>query len=84
MHQHLMPCLVLQDFDSPSLKTKRHYNSFATGFFLRLGSVRAALEAHGRCDVASEELLSAELRCHRCGAPQRNMPALKAHLRTHA
>ena len=79
-----MPCLGLQDLDSPSLKTKRHYNSFATGFFLCLGSVRAALEAHGRCDVASEELLSAELRCHRCGAPQRNMPALKAHLRTHA
>lgn len=27
-----------------------------------------------------EALLKQDLRCHRCGGPQRNMPALTAHI----
>ena len=75
--------LHAQDLDSERMKTKQHWNSFTTPFFRPLAAVRAELEACGRCAVdraAAEALLKGELRCHRCGAPQRTMPALKAHL----
>lgn len=79
LHLHV----VSDDFHSDCLKNKKHWNSFATPFFLPLDSVVAKLEAGGKVEVdraAAEALLKQDLRCHRCGAPQRTMPALKAHI----
>jgi aprataxin len=40
LHLHV----ISTDFDSPCLKTKRHWNSFTSGFFLQLDDVMAALQ----------------------------------------
>jgi aprataxin len=39
--------LISQDFDSPCLKTKRHWNSFTTEFFLRPKVVYEMLQNEG-------------------------------------
>uniref|UniRef100_A0A0A9Y4L8 Uncharacterized protein n=1 Tax=Lygus hesperus TaxID=30085 RepID=A0A0A9Y4L8_LYGHE len=44
LHMHLLTL----DLDSPYLKTKKHYNSFATFFFLTSGRVIDDLQRHGR------------------------------------
>jgi len=87
---------------SEHLKSKQHFNSFTTPFFLELSSVQAALAVsalrytrercnaipfqapEGRVLVSSQgavaAMLKVALRCHRCGAEQAGMPALKAHI----
>ena len=85
---------------SEHLKSKQHFNSFTTPFFLELSSVQAALAVRpanqtgsavtplqapeGRVLVSSQGAVAAmvkvALRCHRCGAEQAGMPALKAHI----
>ena len=72
-----------QDFDSPSLKTKQHWNSFTTPFFRLLADVKAELQAKGKISIdaaAAEALLKTDLKCHWCKAVMRNMPTLKAHI----
>jgi diadenosine tetraphosphate (Ap4A) HIT family hydrolase len=79
LHLHI----ISQDFDSPSLKTKKHWNSFTTPFFLDTTQVETALQEQGRVvvdRVNAEALLKRPLRCHGCGAEQKNMPTLKQHL----
>lgn len=79
LHLHI----VSQDFDSPALKTKRHWDSFTTAFFLEAAAVEAAVREEGRVAVdkaRAEALLKESLRCHACGAGQANMPTLKGHL----
>ncbi len=79
LHLHI----ISQDFNSPALKTKKHWNSFTTPFFLNAADVEAALREQGRVlvdRVNAEALLKHALRCHGCGAGQKNMPALKQHL----
>ncbi|EKU20534.1 aprataxin, partial [Nannochloropsis gaditana CCMP526] len=73
LHIHI----VSQDFDSPALKTKRHWNSFTTPFFLDLLQVETALQIHGKVTVRHEDaeaLLKLSLRCHACGAVQKTIP----------
>ncbi len=65
------------------MKRKQHWNSFTTSFFLTLADARRALQEKGAVAVdvpAAEALRGSELRCQWCGAPQRTMPALKAHI----
>ena len=72
-----------QDFHSPKMRTKQHWNSFTTAFFRPLAAVRQELQAHGRAAVdraAAEALLKQDLRCHMCRAVHSNMPALKRHI----
>ena len=72
-----------QDFDSPCIKHKKHWNSFTTPFFLPLAAVKAELASKGRLEInrqAAEQLLKGDLRCHRCQATCKNMPALKVHI----
>lgn len=79
LHLHI----ISQDFDSPSLKTKKHWNSFTTPFFLDATQVETALQEQGRVVVDqanAETMLKGVLRCHGCGAEQKNMPTLKQHL----
>lgn len=79
LHLHI----VSQDFHSPALKTKKHWNSFTTPFFLDAAQVETALQEQGRAvvdRVNAEALLKQALRCHGCGVEQKNMPTLKQHL----
>lgn len=72
-----------QDLDSPALKNKKHWNSFASAFFLPVADVVAQLEARDSVNLqpeAAEELLKQDLRCHGCGKPQATMPQLKGHI----
>ena len=77
--------LSAQDFISDRLKSKKHFNSFTTPFFLELSSVIEELTSswQGRLLIdtaAARQHEQGEMRCHRCRAVQRNMPQLKQHL----
>lgn len=86
LHMHVMS----QDFHkSPFLKHKKHYNSFASGFFVPSKTVVSIMrstsnsfldmDAAGRRDVA--RALDAPLRCFWCGAGEfKTMPSLLTHL----
>lgn len=85
MHLHA----ISQDLLGTSLKTKKHYNSFKSPFFVDAEEV---LEALGKGDEGTTQLLplaeaeralAAPLECHRCRARMRNMPTLRAHLEEH-
>ncbi len=78
LHLHI----VSADLSTPALKTKRHWNSFTSPFFLPTDSVERQLREQGSVRVSQDEAekaLRRKLRCPRCEAGQRNMPALKAH-----
>ncbi|XP_024536868.1 transcription factor bHLH140 isoform X2 [Selaginella moellendorffii] len=80
VHLHV----ISQDFNSPGLKNKKHWNSFTTSFFRDSRDVIAELESRGKLEECTEEmekrLLDSELRCHRCRCVQPNIPRLKAHV----
>ena len=80
VHLHV----ISHDFDSPWLKTKKHWNSFTTPFLLDYTKVRNAIESSGRVvkdKPAADALLKRPLACHICGQISKNMPHLKAHIR---
>ncbi|XP_076046128.1 aprataxin [Oratosquilla oratoria] len=83
LHLHM----ISQDFDSPCLKTKRHWNSFNTRYFLDSEDVIRCLKERGTVismtPVAGEKLLEQPLRCHKCVYAPQNMPKLKQHLLKH-
>jgi aprataxin len=76
LHLHV----ISQDFDSPSLKNKKHWNSFTTDFFRDSVDVIAEIEEHGSAKLNDEKLLEMELRCHRCRSVHPNIPKLKSHI----
>ncbi|KAH7429064.1 hypothetical protein KP509_09G029000 [Ceratopteris richardii] len=80
LHMHIMS----QDFDSPSLKNKKHWNSFTSTFFRDSKGVIEEIEKMGRVQPVDDEssLLTMELRCHRCRSVQPNIPRLKKHIHT--
>lgn len=82
-HVHLH--VISQDFDSPCLKNKKHWNSFTTDYFVASQDVIAMLEHDGKVTVkeGSSELLKLPLRCHVCRKEQPTIPKLKEHLKTH-
>ncbi|RXG61025.1 Aprataxin [Armadillidium vulgare] len=83
IHLHV----ISQDFNSPCLKTKKHWNSFTTSYFIdsdmliqqlkEKGNVKSLSEANGK------QLLSEPLKCHKCDFVPKNMPNLKEHLLKH-
>jgi len=83
LHLHV----ISTDFNSPCLKTKYHWNSFATPFFLRSSDVCRQLREEGEIKKISPqrctEYLSTKLKCHICSTQPKNMPDLKRHLLTH-
>ncbi|XP_003387210.3 PREDICTED: aprataxin-like [Amphimedon queenslandica] len=82
LHMHVISC----DFDSPSLKNKKHWNSFTTDFFIDAARLIKMVEEKGRVVIDKEyyeSLLKKNLSCHVCRREQRNMPTLKSHIRTH-
>ena len=77
--------LISSDLDSASLKNKKHWNSFATPFFLPPSSVAAQLEGpEGRVvtrgHAAEEASLKDVMRCPLSGEALSNMPAVKARV----
>ncbi|KAK3507672.1 hypothetical protein QTP70_032790 [Hemibagrus guttatus] len=82
-HIHLH--VISQDFDSPCLKNKKHWNSFTTQYFIQSQDVIMMLERDGRVSVKDgvSELLKLPLRCHVCHTEHATMPKLKEHLRLH-
>ncbi|WAR27570.1 APTX-like protein, partial [Mya arenaria] len=84
---HLHLHAISQDFDSPSLKTKKHWNSFTSPYFVDSSEVIKRLEKEHKVDFNQKEnteYLSLDLKCHVCGRPMKNMPSLKSHIRTHS
>ncbi|NXC17325.1 APTX protein, partial [Corythaeola cristata] len=81
LHLHV----ISQDFDSPALKTKKHWNSFTTDYFLNSQDVIEMVRSKGKVMVKDHvsELLKSPLRCHRCKQQLSTIPQLKEHLRKH-
>ncbi|XP_042560482.1 aprataxin isoform X2 [Clupea harengus] len=82
-HVHLH--VISQDFDSPSLKNKKHWNSFTTDYFIESQEVITMLENNGEVTVKEgmAERLKLPLRCHVCQKEQATIPKLKEHLKCH-
>ncbi|KAJ1297594.1 hypothetical protein BS78_01G388500 [Paspalum vaginatum] len=77
LHLHI----ISQDFNSASLKNKKHWNSFTTSFFRDSVDVIEEIEQHGSATTSSDEkVLAMELRCHRCRSAHPNIPKLKSHI----
>ncbi|KFV12220.1 hypothetical protein N340_04920, partial [Tauraco erythrolophus] len=81
LHLHV----ISQDFDSPALKTKKHWNSFTTDYFLNSQDVIEMVRSKGKVMVKDHvsELLKSPLRCHCCKQQLSTIPQLKEHLRKH-
>ncbi|NWR76828.1 APTX protein, partial [Centropus unirufus] len=81
LHLHV----ISQDFDSLALKTKKHWNSFTTDYFLNSQDVIEMVKTKGKVMVKDNvsELLKSPLRCHRCKQQLSTIPQLKEHLRKH-
>ena len=77
LHLHL----ISLDFASEALKNKKHWNSFATDFFVPPAQWAAELESAGRvaraADPATEAKLKQEMCCPLTGTPLKNIPAVK-------
>ncbi|KAI0316693.1 HIT-like domain-containing protein [Amylostereum chailletii] len=88
LHLHLH--VISSDLCSPTLKHKKHYNSFhpKLGFFLHLEDVLGWFDAEPSYYKQKsqlkksqyEPLLKEDLVCLHCESPMKNMPTLKAHL----
>ncbi|GFY75776.1 aprataxin [Trichonephila inaurata madagascariensis] len=82
---HLHLHVISQDFDSPCLKTKTHWNSFTSEYFISSKSIMKQLETDGKIKLmdpnASKELLKQSLRCHVCKKELPTMPKLKDHIK---
>lgn len=71
------------DLQSDYIKNKKHYNSFATKFFVPAVDFIEKLKEEGKVEFDKnyyEQLLKCDLKCHRCGRPCKNIPTLKEHL----
>ncbi|XP_046398848.1 aprataxin [Ischnura elegans] len=83
LHMHV----ISQDFNSKCLKTKRHWNSFTSSYFVPASSIIAELEKNGcikrMASKTAESLLATPLKCHKCSLEPKTMPQLKTHLMTH-
>ncbi|XP_042903823.1 aprataxin isoform X2 [Parasteatoda tepidariorum] len=81
---HLHLHVISQDFDSPCLKTKTHWNSFTTEYFIDSEDIIRDLENNScvKCidPNKSKELLKLPLRCHNCKQELPTMPKLKSHV----
>ncbi|KAJ8339811.1 hypothetical protein SKAU_G00344440 [Synaphobranchus kaupii] len=82
-HVHLH--VISQDFDSPCLKNKKHWNSFTTDYFIESQDVIQMLERDGKVTVkdGAGELLKLPLRCHVCRRELSTIPQLREHLKAH-
>ncbi|CAD5114485.1 DgyrCDS3611 [Dimorphilus gyrociliatus] len=79
LHMHV----ISQDMISDCMKTKKHYNSFTTDYFVPSETILKMLKRDGKVDINAKDMklcLEMNLRCHLCGESQKNIPTLKKHL----
>ncbi|CAF4925180.1 aprataxin [Pieris napi] len=83
MHMHI----ISNDMISTCLKTRIHWNSFTTKFFLPYKDVLNKLKEDGLIDKMSPEthksFMSIPLKCNQCDFEPKTMPQLRQHLLTH-
>ncbi|KAK7195509.1 Scavenger mRNA decapping enzyme C-term binding/HIT domain containing protein [Novymonas esmeraldas] len=83
LHLHVLS----MDLDSPCIKNKKHYNSFATFFFLTSARILEDLERHGRVTLNQDvvrlrQMEEQDMRCLWCGTALANIPTMKAHIQS--
>lgn len=79
LHIHV----ISDDFDSPSLKNKKHWNSFQPPFFIPVPSIIDTLRKGEKVSFNKDQYdkyLEQPLKCHRCNATMSNLPSLKNHI----
>lgn len=79
IHLHI----ISQDFISPCLKTKKHWNSFNTPFFVPCKDVMKQLGELGKVTFDKktyEDMEDQELTCPKTGKKFKSMPSLKKYL----
>ncbi|XP_033760025.1 aprataxin-like [Pecten maximus] len=84
---HLHLHVISQDFDSPCLKNKKHWNSFTTEYFYDSKDIIKMLKNEGKVQLDStkfQDVLKRNLRCHVCRKELSTMPALKTHIKVHS
>ena len=85
LHMHI----ITNDFVSECLKTKKHWNSFNSKYFINLDEIIEHLKENETLDdlLMSKELiekaLKSDLKCNQCTKVLSNMPKLKEHLEWH-
>lgn len=83
LHMHV----ISRDFHSIHLKTKRHWNTFTSEFFMDVQIIISALENTRKLElfdkVKCDLLLKRSLQCHICGEELPTMPKLKSHIKQH-
>eukprot|EP01102_Stenamoeba_stenopodia_P012969 TRINITY_DN4143_c0_g2_i1.p1 TRINITY_DN4143_c0_g2~~TRINITY_DN4143_c0_g2_i1.p1 ORF type:complete len:221 (-),score=58.17 TRINITY_DN4143_c0_g2_i1:76-738(-) len=81
LHAHL----ISQDFASESMKTKKHWNSFTTDYFIPIKQMKSIISNHGYAKLPKskseyEALLKNPMKCNRCHQECSNIPLLKKHI----
>ena len=82
LHLHI----VSQDFDSPRMRTKHHWNTFNTDYFMDSPKVIERLESHGQMDLDEEHyegLLQLPMKCNWCSETFEDITKLKSHRTQH-
>ena len=82
LHLHI----VSQDFDSPKLRTQRHWNTFNTEYFMDSSMVIMEIENDGKIEVDDEKyeaLLTLRMKCNACSEKFSDIFQLKGHLQEH-
>ncbi|XP_067320061.1 aprataxin isoform X2 [Anolis sagrei] len=82
---HLHLHVISQDFDSECFKTKKHWNSFTTEYFIDSKDVIKMVKTKRRVivDKNASALLKLPLKCHVCKQQLPTIPQLKEHLKEH-
>ncbi|KAK5639819.1 hypothetical protein RI129_010630 [Pyrocoelia pectoralis] len=83
LHLHL----ISDDMISSCLKTKKHWNSYNSSFFIDSTDICKELAIEGVIKLPTSEvckqLLNTALKCHKCDFVPKHMPNLKDHLSSH-
>lgn len=83
LHMHI----ISDDLVSTSLKTRYHWNSFTTSFFITIERVIMDIETNGHFKIDHQEqkriLDSKTLHCHRCSFNASSIARIKDHLKCH-
>lgn len=75
---HVHVHILSPEMQSDALKTKSHYNSFTTPFFIPLSQfpvTQAQLQ-----EIVQQEYKKQDMQCWNCGRECKNVPLLKTHL----
>ena len=80
LHLHV----ISTDFQGAGLKTKKHWNSFTTEYFVSTDLIVKHLESYGKVNFDkskySDILHTTPLKCHMCHKVFAKMPHLKDHV----